>query len=500
MLLLLIIGTQAYSQRLIHGKVTSEFGIPIENVKVRISEDYEVADLTNSLGEFKIQIDAGFVGSLEFAHRDYQTRVLPIPETDSMHIRLESQIRINEYGQRVSRISMTAEIRDGFLVLESIDERFRMWFDNRVSIDGAVYLGDNDEIGNGVDIRRARFAVKAILWKKWGGEIDLDFSGNRMRLRDAYVRYFFKNGILKFGNHKEPFSIGRTSTSRYISIMERPMMTELAPSRHIGLSVNKHGQHFFAQGGVFFNQINNGLIREQNKDYGTDEGISVTGRLAWMPVQEIDKLIHFGAAGSYRTPKVPEKGDPVNSFRYNTQAETFINRKKYVDTDFIEETDFSTLLGFEFAAMKNNLKFTAEYARQDFNRKEGYENAGIHGWYAMAGWLLTGDQYSYSNIEGEFTQIRFRDINKGAMEMAVRYSYMDANDFDAGITGGAAEIVTLGMNYYMNYNIKLMLNLSWVNQDRYADGRGQFDTDPLKPTGEAGIDFGMIQLRTEINF
>lgn len=499
-ILLLFVIKQGMSQQLITGKVTNEFGIPVENVKVRISEDYEVADLTNYEGFFRIQIDAGFEGKIEFSHRDYQSKMVPIPDSDTMNIQLESQVRINEYGQRVSRISMTAEIRDGFLVLESIDQRFRVWFDNRVSIDAAMFFGDNEEIGNGVDIRRARFAVKAILWKRWGGELDLDFSGNELHLRDAFIRYFFKKGFVKLGNHKEPFSLERTTTSRYITFIERPMMTELAPSRHIGISANKHGDHFFAQGGLFFNKINNNDIREQNEDYGTDEGYSLTGRLAWMPVQEQQKLIHLAVAGSFRKPKRPEKGNPQKSFRYATRAETFINRKKYIDTDFILESKSSTLLGLELAAMHKNLKFTSEYARQDYQRKNGYVNAGIFGWYAMAGWLLTGDNYAYSNIEGEFTQINFRDVKKGALEMALRYSYMDANDFDADLTGGAAEIYTLGLNYYMNYNVKFMLNFSYINQDRYADGRGQFDTYPLKPTGKAGIDYSMIQLRTEINF
>ncbi len=489
----------AVAQRLITGRVTNASGSPVENVKVRTGGSFHVADLTDYQGRFSILVEAE-ADSIEFAHRDYQTLTIPVPGKDTLVVRLRSQTRTNEYGQQVSRISMTAEIRDGFLVFESIDQRFRLWFDNRVSVDGAVFFGDNANIGNGIDIRRARFAVKTLLWNRWGGELDLDFSGNMIRMRDAFVRYVFKNGFLKLGNHKEPFSMERTTTSRYITFIERPMMTELAPSRHIGFSANKHGAHFFAQGGIFFNQVNNALIREQNEDYGTNEGISLTGRFAWMPVQESNRLIHLGVAGSFRTPKVPEKGDPVNSFRYATQAETFINRKRYVDTDFIEDTDNSTLLGLEIAAMKNNFKFSAEYARQDFNRKTGHKNAGIGGWYAMAGWLITGDAYTYSNFEGEFTQIRFKNMKKGALEAAVRYSYMDANDPDADLTGGAAEIVTLGLNYYVNYNVKFMLDVSWVNQDRYADGRGQFDTYPLEPTGKAGIDFGIAQFRTEINF
>jgi len=118
---------------------------------------------------------------------------------------------VNDYGQEVGvRVSLNTESRDGILMLSSTDNRFRYWFDNRVYFDGAAYFGDNTyqgvthEIGNGINIRRMRFAMKAILYGHWGAEIDFDFGNNEVDIKDAYVRYIGKNWQVKAGNFREP--------------------------------------------------------------------------------------------------------------------------------------------------------------------------------------------------------------------------------------------------------------------------------------------------------
>ena len=89
---------------------------------------------------------------------------------------------------------------------------------------------------------------------------------------------------------------------------------------------------------------------------------------------------------------------------------------------------------------------------------------------------------------------------------------MNANTFKEGelvpyLPGGAGETYTLGLSYYFNYNVKLMLNYAYVNHDRWADGKGvhkTFDVDEngndITPTGQGGIDFHTIQARILIAF
>ena len=128
------------------------------------------------------------------------------------------EVRYNQYGVAVDRKELHAEARNNILVLESDDQSYKLWMDNRVMVDGATFWGvgsDFDRIGNGISIRRARFAVKAQLGKDWYGEVDMDMADGLFELKDAIIEYDgLKNWEFKAGNFKEDFSMERTSSSR----------------------------------------------------------------------------------------------------------------------------------------------------------------------------------------------------------------------------------------------------------------------------------------------
>ena len=103
----------------------------------------------------------------------------------------KDSITLNQYGQMVESEDLDAQARNAIITFESKDGNYKFWMDNRVLFDGA-YFFDNDtynEIGNGVVIRRARLAIKTKLHKNWYGEIDMDFAGSQLELKDAYIKY-----------------------------------------------------------------------------------------------------------------------------------------------------------------------------------------------------------------------------------------------------------------------------------------------------------------------
>ena len=71
---------------------------------------------------------------------------------------------INQYGQIVNSKPVNAALQDGILVFQNKAENYKMWFDVRVQGDAAVYFGQDEnlvKIGNGMSMRRTRFAIKA---------------------------------------------------------------------------------------------------------------------------------------------------------------------------------------------------------------------------------------------------------------------------------------------------------------------------------------------------
>ena len=83
---------------------------------------------------------------------------------------------------------------------------------------------------------------------------------------------------------------------------------------------------------------------------------------------------------------------------------------------------------------------------------------------------------------------------------------------DGNVYGGAAQAYTLGINYWVNNNVKFQVNYQFNDNDRYANGKGKLfvgkDATTGKPTKDftkiadkkAGVDYHMLCVRFEIDF
>lgn len=430
----------------------------------------------------------------------------------------DTTVRTDQYGRKVNRLPLITENRDGILVFESKDQSYRLWFDIRVQTDGQIFLGKTfNPIGNGVTIRRARFATKTNLGKNWYGELDLNFANGVLELEDAYFSYDFLNGLTtRVGNYKERFSLSETSSSRYLNFMERAMVvTTFAPSRHIGWDATYNAKRFLITGGVFFQEVQdletNTYVEDNNKDYGRDQGISLTGKFILQPFGDNKNYgLHLAYGYSFRKPKTDVDPSEYGGIRYSSRSLSSINRKKYLDTDVIPDFKQQTLSNVELAAFYKGFAVQSEIINNRTIRKNDLPTLHFGGYYAQAVYMLFGGKQVYNKIEGEFTQPD-RGKKWGDIELALRYDYVDLND--KTVYGGSAEAITAGINFYTAKNVKFQLDYSYVNHDRYANGKGklyvgndvsgEITKDPTKVAnakGKAGEDYGILGLRCEINF
>jgi phosphate-selective porin OprO and OprP len=516
MTLLLLPDALSAQNRTVTGRVASDLdGQPVAGASVRLKGSL-LATTTNAAGTYQINVPASSSETLTFAHEEHDYLELEITGRTDVDVLLRSKVRYNQYGVKVVRTPLDAEERNGMLVIENREQTYRFWFDMRVQLDGAVFTGESlNPIGNGVAVRRARAAVKAQLSDKWYGELDMDFADSRADLKDAYLSYTSGPFMARIGNFKETFSMETNTTSRYLVFLERPMSTTaLTPSRHLGFQVGYDFPRFLAVAGVHFQDVGDWEVvqarKDNNSSFGQSEGYSFTGKLVHTPFFNTDRRgAHLGVAGSYRTPKTTDRLDAV---RFDVRTNTSINRRKYLDTDRILDVSHYRFAGAEAAAYWNGLRLQGEYNVTDVRRNSGLAPAKFNGFYVMGSMLLFGGRQVYNPGEGEFTQ-PVRGRSWGDIELAVRHAYLDLNDHDAGITGGAGEATTIGINYYLNNNVKLMLNYGIHNHDRYANGRGRLRsgrdaagnpvTDPqliAAPSGQAGEDFRMLSARFEVNF
>ncbi|MBO4340748.1 MAG: hypothetical protein J5835_04915 [Bacteroidales bacterium] len=442
-----------------------------------------------------------------------------------------AQEQYNQYGVKVDIDPLQAEAQDGILVLRSKNNSgYKIWFDNRVQTDAAVFFGEPewaDPIGSGFSIRRARFAVKAQIDKNWYGEVDMDMADGTFELKDAIIRYTgLEHWQFQVGNFKEIFSMQRNNSSRYLLFMERPMVcSALAPSRHLGLNVNYYNNGIFANlgihgqaiAGAYYDDGERYYLEENNKTIGADEKPSFTLKAVWQPGWDKDSWgLHVGGAFSYRFPKTSD--EKYGMARYSSRNTTSINRKKYIDTgDFA--FDHALLYTAELAGYWKGLRAEAVWMGNTTYvpnaAGDAFDTKNFSGWYVQAGYLLFGGAQRYDGAGAKFTRVK-RGQNWGDIELCGRIEQVDLNADKNSPTkllmGGSSMAYSLGLNYYITDHVKVQLNYQYTDNDRWAAGKGnkfycgvKEDGTPTKtPTltgkGKAGVDYNMVSMRFEIDF
>jgi phosphate-selective porin OprO/OprP len=428
---------------------------------------------------------------------------------------------VNQYGQTVHVTPLRAEQQDGILVLQNKSIGYKFWFDVRVQGDAAVYWGqdkDFNPIGNGASMRRTRFAVKAMLDKNWYGELDTDWTSGVCEIKDAYIEYLgIPNFSIQAGNFKENFAIQRNTTSRYLQFMERPMIVTLAPSRHMGINATYDLGYLWSSLGVFGPEVKGAeemtCMEDNNKDFGHDEGLSITGKLVGRPLYKSSTSgLHIGAAVSYRQPKASST-DGFAVARYSSRNSTNINRKKYLDTDDMKGMDHELAYTFELAGHHKGLRYEGAYLARSARFNPAVNDIGPQtawGWYAQAGYLLFGGRQNYDAFGAKYTRVN-RGGKCGDIELCARYEYCDFNT--TNYLGGSAEAYTIGLNFYLSNNVKLVINYQYNNNDRFANGKGKLlvghdangvatkdYTKVVEAPGKGGVDYSMLACRFEVAF
>jgi phosphate-selective porin OprO/OprP len=333
------------------------------------------------------------------------------------------------------------------------------------------------EIGDGAFFRRARFGLFGELYKTIEYRTEWDFASDaRPRFLDNWLAFtdlpVVKNIIV--GHFFEPFSLERYTPNRFITFAERALTDAFAPARNMGVMF--YGDEFnerltWAIGG----------FRSGSDDFGDDvsvnSGYAGTVHSTFLPWYREDseyslRMLHLGISGSYRTPG----DDPVRfgtppSVRLRQQDVASIPR--FVDTGDIMDASHFMQYGYEAAWVHGPFSVQGELIDTVVNRRLN-DNPRFRSAYVYGSVFLTGESRSYSpsTILGRFREGIFQRVKPytnfldrttgnlwsglGAVELAVRWSYIDLND--GAIRGGYMEEMTYGLNWYLNPYTKIIFN------------------------------------------
>jgi len=326
------------------------------------------------------------------------------------------------------------------------------------SYDGAFNAKNGGVSGSDVFVRRARLEVKGSLdnWV-YGGTFDFSDTGTNSEPGDlltANLAYtgFAKNGgpVIKVGKLKEVGGLAWATSSNHITAMSRPMITNATHgSFNWGGQISQHFKDTGLSYWLHVTQNENGSNKGQNAN--TAATLAYTGRVTWAPIAEAGKVLHLGAWATHR-----DQGG--NSFRNRARPEVNKAAVRLLDSragGADPLVDSVTTYGVELASVMGPVSLQGEYIKRETDSlTQG--DPDLDGYYVMATWSPSGLERKYKAKNGAFYQPK----NAKGWELFARYGSADATfKNNSGVTQGTeVDVWSVGVNYYVNKNVRFMLN------------------------------------------
>ena len=401
--------------------------------------------------------------------------------------------------------------------IESENKDFRLHIGGRIQID-SVWLDDDPVaytnaggIGDAdsVNFRRGRIRLDGNLYQtiEWASEWDFVNHANLNQNlpapnnaineatsspapapTDQWVTFHELPvvGNFRIGQFKDPVGMEHLTSSRYLDFMERsynqdafygPFNNGFMPGIMIyDTWADQNGT--WSLGGFKSNALSNPF------GYDTGDGeYEAAGRVTWLPWYDVPAegryLLHLGLSG------VARDTNDAESARVRARGSLRNGPPGPLNPVFADSGTFSadtqSLLNGEFAWQNGPLLVQSEYTAAFFDNAEGGLAAPAgelgtyfaHGWYVQALYFLTGEHRGYDRQAGVFGRViphnnfyMVRGVGicgPGAWQVGARYSHLDLTD--SGIDGGVLDDVTLGLNWFLNPNLKFQWNYAWTHRE-----------------------------------
>ena len=314
----------------------------------------------------------------------------------------------------------------------------------RFHIDYGIHDDDEIDLDDGFLVRRAFIGVTGNINDDWSGIIEYNFAENNTGAQDVVLRRKWQGGTLKIGHFKVPVGMEEVSSTNNIIFIERNSPnTALVDARRLGIGYDYYGD------AVGFQSMAYG--RGMGDNESGDDPIGLAGRFIYAPKMG-DNQLHLAASVAY------EDVRDYDAVRYRDRPEARADGNRLVDTGTISDVDTTMKMGLEAAYQAGPFHMVAEYFNVDVDRNTG-EDPSFSGYHIYGVWNVTGEQRGYRN--GVFRSLKPGSPDRGAWELALRYSSLDLDD--AGFQGGTQDNIPLGVNYYPNANVRFMLNYIMVD-------------------------------------
>jgi phosphate-selective porin OprO and OprP len=393
--------------------------------------------------------------------------------------------------------------------------------------------GTPTDLNSGENVRRARIGIQGKIAGDWNYGLIYDFGGSSDNgpgtpgstgatatggIETAELTYNgFRPFAIEGGIEDVPYTLDEATSSNDIMFIERSSSQVIAANLVAGDFRENFGGHWNndrAWLGAYFTGPSSGTIHGVTN--GVAQEVGATQRATYNILQSDQYSLHVGLDASELLKPETSGGVPVVT-NFSDRPELRIDPTSIISTGTLgsatNPVTGANVLGGELAGGFGSLFGQAEYFHYDVNRT-GLSTAKFNGGYAQATYTLTGEHRKYIPGTGAYSGIspdhpfdihHVMDGAWGAIELGARYSIVNLNsDYTTGmvagpatnaVAGGQQQVITLGANWYVNNNIRFMLDYlhGTIGKSEAASGVSGV------PLGSGvGAHFDAIALRTQV--
>lgn len=280
---------------------------------------------------------------------------------------------------------------------------------------------------------------------------DIGIGGSGVAIKDLLLTYYKDKNTITFGNGYDPFSMEMLTSS--VSLRFHQSATSALAfinNRKLGITYHLNESHLYFGTGLYTNNDINEVIENQLSSLVT------TSRLIFRTDEQSDITLHFGAAYSYRSK--PKMNDDINQ-SIKSPGITSLFGEPLLKAEWSNWSEEQKGV-IEALAIWSRFMVQGEYYMNRYSHV-GPNNSSYkpYGGYIQGGFLIIGRGFDYDRIYA----IPGRPTSNRALELTARANYTNLNSTSSGIYGGKEYDFSLGLNFYLNKNIGIKLNGSYVS-------------------------------------
>lgn len=405
------------------------------------------------------------------------------------------------------------------------DGRFTMSLRTRFQTDFAAFSQDQQpasfagqrDLATGLGMRRAYLGIEGKAYNDFAYEFRINVGGSGVEgieLSKAVVHYIgIPNWHFSLGVIEPSFQLEGNTSSGNLMFLERPETVNIGADVFGGNDARRGAEIGYAKADVFRSgdALNATLYFTGGKSHnsaghgnGGDEQTQLLFRLGYRLWSDGPSNLAVGTsiAHAFNTGTDAGGGSPTVNLQDRPQIR--VDGTRLISTGAMN-AQTADLMAFDLAGNYENFYLGGEWTQFTVDRRCGSatatfnggncagqpfraiaDNPTFDGWFVHASWILTGETRPYTvaalnNEIGGFQQpvpskpFSLRGDSWGAWEIAARYSdiNLDWNPRQvqtttqlAGIVGGRERIFDIGVNWYMNRNVKLQIHDSFVSVDK----------------------------------